>query len=150
MKSKCDYRRSYSIFRWTWKGAGRREEKQQKTSSYYLYPQGVCSIPCCLVLAFPHWYMVLGASGLVSSPSTYSGGDSANNKQPAVTYCGCLGLPRRLHILGASAPTHIQQEAEHNPGAGIQAGRDMLQTPTVVETLSEVSSFPLQDMYCGF
>lgn len=49
---------------------------------------------------------------------------------------GCLGLPRRLHIPDTSALTHIQQEAGYNQGAGVQAGRDMLQTPALLETLS--------------
>lgn len=71
-------------------------------------------------------------------PSILRGDSSSETtiKLPAVTCYGCLSLPRRPHIPGASAPTPIQQEAEHNQGAGIPAGWDMLQTPTLLETLS--------------
>lgn len=85
------------------------------------------------------WCQML-ASQYLCCPSLLRGDGPSETtiKQPAVTYYECLSLPRRPHTPGASAPTHVQQEAEHNHEAGIRAGRGMLQTPTVLKTLSSV------------
>ena len=90
-----------------------------------------------LSLGTSHYYMVLDVKISESCESICSHrGQCQQSSSQQSCINGCLGLPRRLHNPDTSALTHIQQEAEYNQGAGVQAGRDMLQTPTLLETLS--------------